>query len=76
MQAEDLRAFGNLLVQTVCRSPESSQPQALSSSIDYIGAHYHPDLKDLIVFLISQPGGPQQVAPPPSSSFGATHLSG
>mmetsp|Transcript_56875 Transcript_56875/g.135705 ORF Transcript_56875/g.135705 Transcript_56875/m.135705 type:complete len:506 (+) Transcript_56875:3-1520(+) len=60
LQAEDLRAFGNLLVQTVCRSPESSQPQALSSSIDYIGAHYHPDLKDLIVFLISQPGGPQQ----------------
>ena len=59
LQAEDLRAFGNLLVQTICRSPDSTSQQALPTSIDYIGAHYHPDLKDLIVFLIS-PGSPQQ----------------
>ena len=47
--------------QTVCHSTEATHPGNLSASVDYAAAHYHPDLKDLVVYLISQPGGPTHV---------------
>lgn len=56
-QTEDLRELGTLLLQTVCRSMEASQPAQLSASIDYLAAHYHFDLKDFVVYCITQPGG-------------------
>lgn len=57
LMTEDLRELGTLLLQTVCRSMEASQPTQLAASIDYLAAHYHFDLKDFVVYCITQPGG-------------------
>mmetsp|Transcript_35221 Transcript_35221/g.92722 ORF Transcript_35221/g.92722 Transcript_35221/m.92722 type:complete len:464 (+) Transcript_35221:600-1991(+) len=56
-QADDLRALGSILLQTVCHSLEATTPTSLAGSVEYLAAHYHPDLKDLVVYLITQPGG-------------------
>jgi len=54
------------LLQTLCRSPEACLAHNLSTSVDFISAHYPADLKDFIVYLITQPAG--QV---PASIFSA-----
>eukprot|EP00960_Hanusia_phi_P038825 753625-Hanusia_phi.AAC.2 len=66
LMSEDLRNFGTLLLQTLCRSPEACLAHNLSTSVDFISAHYPADLKDFIVYLITQPAG--QV---PASIFSA-----
>jgi len=60
LQAEDVRNLGTVLLQTICRSSDACLPHNLATSVDYVNAHYNPDLKQFIVFLITQPGGPTQ----------------
>ena len=49
-----------MLLQTICRSPDACLPHNLSTSVDYLQGHYSMDLKQFIVFLITQPGGAAQ----------------
>lgn len=53
---------GRQLISALCFADSepnkrcASQTQSLAASIDYVAAHYHPDMKDFIVYCISQPG--------------------
>ncbi|ORX88988.1 hypothetical protein K493DRAFT_331279 [Basidiobolus meristosporus CBS 931.73] len=52
-QQEDLLQFGQLLTCLACNS--SSALANLPKSIDFIARHYSPDVKNLILYLLSKP---------------------
>ncbi|KAM3589870.1 PAB-dependent poly(A)-specific ribonuclease subunit 3 [Umbelopsis sp. WA50703] len=52
-QQEDLLSFGKLIVALACNSLQAIQN--LPNSFDYISHFYSPDLKNVILYLISKP---------------------
>ncbi|GAB5590090.1 PAB-dependent poly(A)-specific ribonuclease subunit 3 [Umbelopsis nana] len=52
-QQEDLLAFGKLVVALACNSLQAIQN--LPNSFEYISHFYSPDLKNLILYLLSKP---------------------
>lgn len=52
-QQEDLLAFGKLIIALACNSLQSFQD--LSQSFEFITRYYSPDLKNVILYLLSKP---------------------
>ncbi|KAI9279488.1 kinase-like domain-containing protein [Umbelopsis sp. AD052] len=52
-QQEDLLAFGKLIVALACNSLQAIQN--LPNSFEYISHFYSPDLKNVILYLLSKP---------------------
>lgn len=52
-QQEDLLAFGKLMIALACQSMQSCQD--LSQSFEFISRYYSPDLKNVILYLLSKP---------------------
>ncbi|KAI8073106.1 hypothetical protein BC940DRAFT_364207 [Gongronella butleri] len=52
-QQEDLLSFGKLIIALACNSLQSFHN--LPQSIEYISRYYSPDVKSLILFLLSKP---------------------
>ncbi len=53
LQQEDLVSFGKLLISMACEFFDIGQHPA--APLDHIARHYSPDLKNVILFLISKP---------------------
>jgi len=54
-QHEDLWAFGHFVVALACNSLNAIQN--LPKAIDYISRHFSPELKNVVIFLLSKPIG-------------------
>ncbi|KAI9492444.1 hypothetical protein BDB00DRAFT_828120 [Zychaea mexicana] len=52
-QQADLLAFGKLIVSLACNSPQSIH--SLPQSVELISRYYSPDLKDVVLYLLSEP---------------------
>jgi PAB-dependent poly(A)-specific ribonuclease subunit 3 len=52
-QQEDLLSFGKLVVALACNSLQSFHN--LPQSFEFISRYYSPDLKNLVLFLLSKP---------------------
>ncbi|KAG2222512.1 hypothetical protein INT45_012826, partial [Circinella minor] len=52
-QQADLLAFGKLIVSLACNSPQSIH--SLPQSVELISRYYSPDLKDIVLYLLSEP---------------------
>lgn len=52
-QQEDLLSFGKLIIALACNSLQSSQD--LTQSFEYLTRHYSPDLKNVVLYLLSKP---------------------
>jgi len=53
-QQEDLFSLGKLILALACRSASAANVQHLQKSIEFISAHYSPDLKNLAIFLLKK----------------------
>ncbi|GAA5903226.1 PAN-complex poly(A)-binding subunit PAN3 [Sporobolomyces salmoneus] len=53
-QQEDLLSFGKLIISLACGSP--SAVHNLPKSVDHISRMYSPDLKNVVLYLLSKPG--------------------
>ncbi|GAA5930853.1 PAN-complex poly(A)-binding subunit PAN3 [Sporobolomyces koalae] len=53
-QQEDLLSFGKLIISIACGSP--SAVHNLPKSVDHISRMYSPDLKNVVLYLLSKPG--------------------
>lgn len=52
-QQEDLVSFGKLVISMCCEFFQPGQHPA--APLDHIARHYSPDVKNLVLFLISKP---------------------
>ncbi|KAI8145218.1 hypothetical protein BJV82DRAFT_605362 [Fennellomyces sp. T-0311] len=52
-QQEDLLAFGKLIVSLACNSTQSIH--TLPQSVELLSRYYSPDLKDVVLYLLSKP---------------------
>ncbi|EPB86185.1 hypothetical protein HMPREF1544_06997 [Mucor circinelloides 1006PhL] len=52
-QQEDLLSFGKLIIALACNSLQSFTD--IAQSFEYIARYYSPDLKNLILYLLSKP---------------------
>lgn len=52
-QQEDLLSFGKLVVALACNSLQSIHN--LPQSFEFISRYYSPDLKNLVLYLLSKP---------------------
>lgn len=52
-QQEDLVSFGKLVISLCCEFFQPGQHPA--GALEHIGRHYSPDVKNLVLFLISKP---------------------
>ncbi|GAA5852950.1 hypothetical protein JCM3766R1_001348 [Sporobolomyces carnicolor] len=53
-QQEDLLSFGKLVISLACASPAAVHN--LPKSVDHISRMYSPDLKNVVLYLLSKPG--------------------
>ncbi|ORY85992.1 hypothetical protein BCR35DRAFT_302625 [Leucosporidium creatinivorum] len=53
-QQDDLLSFGKLIISLSCGSPSSVHN--LPKSVDHISRCYSPDLKNVVLYLLSKPG--------------------
>ncbi|GAA5881277.1 hypothetical protein JCM5296_007501 [Sporobolomyces johnsonii] len=53
-QQDDLLSFGKLIIALSCGSP--SAVHNLPKSVDHISRMYSPDLKNVVLYLLSKPG--------------------
>ncbi|XP_046391293.1 PAN2-PAN3 deadenylation complex subunit PAN3 [Ischnura elegans] len=74
-QQEDLRALGRLVLSLACRSLAAPHRDHLQASLDLVSRSYSPDLRNLILYLLSGPPQ-QQSAQLGSSSSGGLGSSG
>ncbi|XP_071445914.1 PAN2-PAN3 deadenylation complex subunit PAN3 isoform X2 [Hetaerina americana] len=76
-QQEDLRALGRLVLCLACRSLAAPHRDHLQASLDLVSRSYSPDLRNLIMYLLSGPQTQQQQSPQlGSSSSGGLGSSG
>ncbi|GAA5856416.1 hypothetical protein JCM5353_008672 [Sporobolomyces roseus] len=54
IQQEDLLSFGKLIISLACAS--SQAVHNLPKSVDHISRMYSPDLKNVVLYLLSKPG--------------------
>ena len=53
-QQDDLLSFGKLIIAIACGS--TSAVHNLPKSVDHISRMYSPDLKNVVLYLLSKPG--------------------
>ncbi|XP_023016315.1 poly(A) specific ribonuclease subunit PAN3 [Leptinotarsa decemlineata] len=52
-QQEDLSALGKLVLALACKSTMAVQRENISTALDIVGRSYTPDLRNLIMYLLS-----------------------
>lgn len=52
-QQEDLAALGKLVLALACRSTMAVQPNNISTAVEIVTRNYTPDLRNLILYLLS-----------------------
>ncbi|ESO93814.1 hypothetical protein LOTGIDRAFT_209346 [Lottia gigantea] len=60
-QQKDLYALGNIVLALACNSVMSLQRENLQNALDLVSRNYSPDLKNLILYLLTNPNRPRSI---------------
>ncbi|KAK6172940.1 hypothetical protein SNE40_016494 [Patella caerulea] len=60
-QQKDLYALGNIVLALACNSVMSLQRENLQNALDLVSRNYSPDLKNLILYLLTNQNRPRSI---------------